>query len=636
MTTGGSSRGSTPSIGPSADPTFPRQRWGSMCSGHSIGGSSIANVGRGGGSVTGGPWQLVEVSNATAQAVARSTPPSPIVPVLRSPSIRSLGDPTRSGRSHSPALKGTPRRLSVEKPRPARWSQMSERGEDWYTVSHGGGVSDGGEGDVGVRADVSTAVAGGSADAGDGRAGAYDGYGAAEGNEVWDGYQGGWARSWRRRPGGRRRRGGWWEGDGDGYNRRGGGGKGGRRWDAQEGDDGADDGNDAEAGVEAEAGGVEKDGFDPASFVGEWLDNLGHQIFVVPAGGASSIGGRGGRAKGGGGRPRVVYLATLHKLGVPAKNFHISRDRGKLDWTCGNGLLMREETTTDVVKWKAGDGRISSWKRQLPDGPVYFDPPAMPTAVEGPGAQCGGADGFGPMCFMLPDALQMPTDGGERQEHHEAFGFECEPAEAETEEASDAAANERAGALLADMTVGEAATAAATATPATSLSAAAPVFVPSVPEQPQISETADVVFVPEPPEPPKLQIEETADVQIVGGRLEWSLPDPWVKLFQYPKGFCITSPMFGVQGTKSMQLVFYPNGSRAADDGQCTVALTRTQGDGVGVKFEFEVNGRRSGPKACLGRRYLGDLPRPFDDSEEQQQGKVVVSMTLLEILPGE
>lgn len=45
------------------------------------------------------------------------------------------------------------------------------------------------------------------------------------------------------------------------------------------------------------------------------------------------------------------------------------------------------------------------------------------------------------------------------------------------------------------------------------------------------------------------------------------------------------------------------------------------------------MNGRGIGPKVCLGRRYLGDYPKPFADSEESEARNVVVCMQVLEIL---
>jgi len=138
-----------------------------------------------------------------------------------------------------------------------------------------------------------------------------------------------------------------------------------------------------------------------------------------------------------------------------------------------------------------------------------------------------------------------------------------------------------------------------------------------------------------PPAPPTITVslsEESPDCKVDGAWLEWSLPDPWSKLSKFPKDFCITSPMFGVRSAANMQLAFYPNGSRTAEAGLCTVSLTRGP-DSAGIKFEFLVNGRGIGPKVCLGRRYLGDYPKPFGDSEESNDQKVVVRMQVLKVL---
>merc|ERR1712187_679481 len=108
------------------------------------------------------------------------------------------------------------------------------------------------------------------------------------------------------------------------------------------------------------------------------------------------------------------------------------------------------------------------------------------------------------------------------------------------------------------------------------------------------------------------------------------------KLSRFPKDFCITSPKFGVRQATSMQLMFYPNGSKAAEADHCTLALTRQlDQDSAGIKFEFTVGGRGSGPKVCLGRRYLGDYPKPFDETDENKSQRVVIVMQILEVFGG-
>lgn len=138
------------------------------------------------------------------------------------------------------------------------------------------------------------------------------------------------------------------------------------------------------------------------------------------------------------------------------------------------------------------------------------------------------------------------------------------------------------------------------------------------------------------PQKPAIEVQlasgESPGVSVSGARLEWRLHEEWGKLSKLEKDFCVTSPMFGVRRAANMQLAFYPNGSRTAEANHCTVSLTRGP-DSAGIKFEVLVNGRGVGPKVCLGRRYLGDHPRPFDSSEENQAQSVVVCMNVLEIL---
>lgn len=133
--------------------------------------------------------------------------------------------------------------------------------------------------------------------------------------------------------------------------------------------------------------------------------------------------------------------------------------------------------------------------------------------------------------------------------------------------------------------------------------------------------------------PSSIELSEDAEnVQAFGSRLEWAIPETWGKLSRLPQDFSVTSSMFGIQHCPNMQLAFYPNGNRAAEPGHCTVALTRGP-QCAGIKFEFLVNGRGIGPKVCLGRRYLGDYPKPYDESDASKPQKVVVCMQVLEVL---
>lgn len=471
-----------------------------------------------------------------------------------------------------------------------------------------------------------------------------------------------------------------------------------------------------------------EDGFDPASFVGEWQDNLGHQILVVPSE-AQANGRRRGRGRDGGNREgerRVVYTASLQKPGLPEKKFNITRDpRGRRDWTCGNGTIVREESDSQKIVWKASDGRLSFWERAPPDGPVFFDADPMPAPVlmarsqmdwvqpdgavyfDPPPDAGGGAAGGGcwhgqPVFFMMAESgaiqgaplvewkeLRFPMEDDEfaaAQQHQQPpqeqlhGGMEATSSSASPDGGKDAAD------AAAPVELSEAAAAAAGAelsgASALGLNPSAPAFVPSgalvlppaaigaaphVDDEQAASPHANSPavasrhgsfsatpgagtpvrtplpspgFGPAPAprwevaEPALLQLSESSpDVDVSGSQLRWRVPDDWGKLSRLPKDICITSPMFGIRQAASMQLMFYPNGSKKAEPGQCTVALTRGMSDNAGLKFEFIVNGRSSGPKVCLGRRYLGDYPKPLDDSEENKPKQVVVVMHVLEVL---
>eukprot|EP00928_Gymnodinium_smaydae_P078934 TRINITY_DN62987_c0_g1_i1.p1 TRINITY_DN62987_c0_g1~~TRINITY_DN62987_c0_g1_i1.p1 ORF type:complete len:644 (+),score=108.41 TRINITY_DN62987_c0_g1_i1:268-1932(+) len=538
------------------------------------------------GSKVGQPFQLVEVGPLSSlPPAARSATPSPVVPLLRSDlrtpgSMRPAPDPVSAKRSG-----GTE---EADEPLPA--AAVDGAQENWGADATWGG----------------------------------------DGSDWWQ------QRNWRRRPGGRRRRGG-----GGGWRDRG------------------DDGGPHEEGPD-------EHGFDARTFVGEWLDGLGHSILVVPA-----------ARKQGQGRYRDAYLATMHKPGVPDKVFHISRDQGKKDWTCGNGVLNRESTTSEKIVWLAGDGRTNAWNRRPPDGPVYFDaPPAPPEGEEGMCAwdcapppwmiQPAGGEA-GTEFFMLPDPA-APLEGETAGDG--AVAAEGEPRIARGTLNADAPEFKMSGVLSPLRTspaVTPAAAPAAAATGPGGLNAGARAFVPSpaaVPSAtpkvgpvassatpkvgPVASATPKVGPVSSvPPSPavpvaaapsqdPALRIsltlsEDWPDVKLENNRLEWTLPDAWGKLSRFPKDFCITSPMFGLPRAPTMQLVFYPSGSKAAEANTCTVALTRGP-DSAGMKFEFLVNGRSSGPKVCLGRRYLGDYPRPFADSDESKTERVVITMLVHDV----
>lgn len=97
----------------------------------------------------------------------------------------------------------------------------------------------------------------------------------------------------------------------------------------------------------------------------------------------------------------------------------------------------------------------------------------------------------------------------------------------------------------------------------------------------------------------RLALVENAKVQEV----EWPIPDYSDLLERCPHGHCIASPIFSAAGVPHMQLVFYPNGNKSAQDGFCSVMLRVP--DGTRLSRTLFVNDVRLGPdvtkNACEG-----------------------------------
>eukprot|EP00747_Dinoflagellata_sp_TGD_P034120 gnl/TRDRNA2_/TRDRNA2_137066_c0_seq4.p1 gnl/TRDRNA2_/TRDRNA2_137066_c0~~gnl/TRDRNA2_/TRDRNA2_137066_c0_seq4.p1 ORF type:complete len:557 (-),score=112.25 gnl/TRDRNA2_/TRDRNA2_137066_c0_seq4:241-1911(-) len=384
--------------------------------------------------------------------------------------------------------------------------------------------------------------------------------------------------------------------------------------------------------------------FNPSYFVGEWLDNLGHVIYVTPK--QWPRGKRLPRAA-----HRQTFLAVLTRAGQPDKRFTINRDRTTREWSCGNGLLDWPECSWETVTWRTSDDRVSKWTRAPPQGPVYFDaPPPHPALIPMSMMEANKGAGFeenpdGPPWMQYGDGSQVVVwvdEYGMQQHMGGEIHMDCRewkelrlPVDEDEQEADPDAAETRAAraARMAEMMGPAAVSPSMTSTEklhGKELNASAPEFVPSMP----VPATQEQEKKP----PPAVEeavltlAEESPDVRVRGRRLEWSLPDAWEKLTKFPKDFCLTSPVFGFNQTHNMQLMFYPNGNRAAEPGNCTLALSRGP-DTAGIKFEFSVNERGSGPKVCLGRRYVGDYPKPFDDSDGSKSKHVIVHLKVLEIL---
>jgi len=360
--------------------------------------------------------------------------------------------------------------------------------------------------------------------------------------------------------------------------------------------------------------------------MGHWTDNLGHLVVVNPTdnGGQRRDRRRKNKGKGKGkdeGQPG--FLASMQQFGMPEKRFNVNKDRVKKEWTCGNGVLVREESSMEKMVWKAADGRVSTWNRNPPEGPVFFDAPPM--QEERPWVYPNGGPYVGPGWGANPDQWATGPPLGEWK------GLNLQSDDS-AQQPAGSSAGEQVDSKPMQWNVGATEFVMPTAAPASSTPTLAPAAAPGTPnQQPAVPPQAGPVGAQAAACQLKLS-EESPDVHIVGNRLEWVMPDDWGKLSRFPKDFCLTSPMFGVRQATNMQLVFYPNGSRTAEAGRCTVALTRGPAS-AGIKFEFSVNGRGSGPKVCLGRRYLGDYPKPHDDSEDNKTQKVTVCMQVLEVL---
>lgn len=369
------------------------------------------------------------------------------------------------------------------------------------------------------------------------------------------------------------------------------------------------------------------DGFDAEIFIGDWLDAMGHRVTVVRA--------ESNRRR----QDRLAFLATLEREGGPDKKFNIAKDRGRTEWTCGNGRLVRSESNMETVTWQTEDGRMSTWKRAPPEGSVYFDemPPSedwredalawqranphMPGPLEPPvyfdpppsETQWTSQDGSSMYFWVAPDGSTIPycNDSSAEWKAGETHSIESKRFEGLSAAATDFVPGTG---IVATEAGDETAAGDAGQSPAKGFD----------PARAGGDDAAVELFVSK----------ETPDVRVSGGRFEWTLNDAWGKLNRFPKDFCITSPMFGTSRATNMQLIFYPNGSRTAEAGHCTIALTRGP-DSAGIKFEFLVNGTSSGPKMCLGSRFLGDYPKPFGDTGEGKAEKVVVVMQVLEVLGG-
>lgn len=137
---------------------------------------------------------------------------------------------------------------------------------------------------------------------------------------------------------------------------------------------------------------------------------------------------------------------------------------------------------------------------------------------------------------------------------------------------------------------------------------------------------------------PKLKDETRENcVEISPGSLEWTVGEKMSKLRSLPADFAVNSPMFSVHNIDDMQLLFLPGGRKATDkaseSGEKTSVINLMTGNlksGTGIKFEITLNGVRTGPKVCLGKRFCCEFPSPF--ANKQSPKEVVIGFRVLDI----
>jgi len=91
-----------------------------------------------------------------------------------------------------------------------------------------------------------------------------------------------------------------------------------------------------------------------------------------------------------------------------------------------------------------------------------------------------------------------------------------------------------------------------------------------------------------------------------------------------PPGQCIESPAFWVPGV-FLRLAFYPAGAAHAEEGRCAVALVAEEKQQL--KFEVFLNGRTSGRKAMMGKKFTCDFRLPAELATEQGSALVGVEV---------
>lgn len=291
-------------------------------------------------------------------------------------------------------------------------------------------------------------------------------------------------------------------------------------------------------------------------------------------------------------------------------------DADSEEWRCGNATLVRSDSNTDAITWCSAAGRVTKWTRAPPHGPIYFDAPAdaAESMLQEWQQESVWLQWSQEQNSYEQGLWEWGPDGYQYDRHDYDDGW---PTYHESETASPDIATQ----LQTQQTV--------------LVELADAYSSKKVGKNNNMKHSTDSDSFLQVPE---ICIEECAtapqNVKIAGNRLDWALGDGWDALRRLPSAEHVASPMISV-GSMGMQLQFFPNGTFVAEDDCSTVQLVRaldSTKSKLGIKFELVLNGRSSGPKACVGKSFMTDFPKPFGDSEEYASSAVTVSLIVLDL----
>lgn len=322
---------------------------------------------------------------------------------------------------------------------------------------------------------------------------------------------------------------------------------------------------------------TEVDGFLPQTFLGIWEDNLGRSVTVTPYH-TQRCG-------------RVVFTARFQCTGDGEKTFTISKDDFR-EWMCGSGCLLRNESSTDVLAWRAVDGQWSKWTRA-----------AKATVRTG-----------SPVRSASDNWPALDSSRIAKQPSHKSPRTPPRSSASERVPLVDNVALT----TVPRLSLPSGAT-TQKLTPREFFHMGTPDCTPVVRLQPQSSVSHEIEM-----------LQNSPDVCLLpGGGLEWELPDSWANLGTLPRGFCVSSPIFGIEQAPTLQLVFYPNGNGISHQNRSTVTLLRGP-NSQGVKFDLKLNGISIGQQLSVSHQHHCDFALPFD-MVEGCTGKVEIGFQVLD-----